>query len=65
MNFINSIVHSPTMGHRNNKAVRKLRCYESIHENTSFLFVHVSAHSFKSVIFFTYFFKVYSRENKN
>ena len=32
-----------TMGHPNKTKVRKLRCYESIHENTSFLFVHVIA----------------------
>ena len=56
MNFINSIVHSPTMGHPNMTAVRKLKCYESIYENTLFLFVHVIAHSCKSVILF-YFFK--------
>ena len=32
MNFIYSIVHSPTIGHPNKRALGKLRCYESIHE---------------------------------
>ena len=41
------------MGHPNKRAVRQLRCYESIHENTSLLFVHVIPHSCKSVILFT------------
>ena len=38
MIFINSIVHGSTMGHPNKRAIRKLRCYESIHENTLFFF---------------------------
>ena len=28
------------MGHPNKRAVRKLRCYERIHENAWILFVH-------------------------
>ena len=43
----------------------KKTCYESIHENTSFVFVHVTAYSCKSVVRFTYFFlRAYSRENQ-
>ena len=34
----------------------KKTCYESIHENRSFVFVHVTAYSCKSVVRFTYFF---------
>ena len=30
----NSIVHSPTIRHPNERAIKKLRCYESILENT-------------------------------
>ena len=72
MSFINSILHSPTMGQPNKRAVRKLKCYESIHENTSFFFVfffgffcffcccccfaHVIAHSYKNMVLFTCFF---------
>ena len=41
------------MGHSNKKAVRKRRCYESIHESTSFRFIHVIAHTSKSVVVFT------------
>ena len=32
MNFIYSIVHSPTIGNPNKRALGKLKCYESIHE---------------------------------
>ena len=52
LDFINSVVHGPTMGHPNKRAVRELGCYESVHENTSFLFVHVITHSCKSVVLF-------------
>ena len=44
MNFVNSIFHGFTMEHPNKRTIRKLRCYESIHENTLFFFVHVMAH---------------------
>ena len=66
MNFINSIVHGSAVGHPNKRAIKNLRCYESIRENTSGFFVHVTAHSCKSVVLFTCFFlEVYSRENQN
>ena len=54
--FIHSFVHSPTMGYPTKRAVRKLIYYESIHESTSFLFVHVIACSCKSVVLFTCLF---------
>ena len=57
MNFINSIVHGSTVRHPNKRAIKKLRCYESIHENTPGFFVHVIEHSCKSVVLFTCFFK--------
>ena len=47
------ILYYPLMGHPNKMAVRK---HESIHENRSFVFVHVTAYSCKSVVRFTYFF---------
>ena len=57
MNFINSIVHGSAKGHLNKRAIRNLRCYESIHENTSVCFVHVIVHSCKSMVFLLAFFK--------
>ena len=43
------------MGHANKREVGKLTCYESIHENSLFLFVHVIAHTCKTVVLFTCF----------
>ena len=62
--FINFIVDSLTMGHPNERAVRKLRFYESIHENTSCVFVHVTAHLQERGTFYLLFQK-YSRKNQN
>ena len=45
-----SVYHSPTMGHPNKRAVRKLSYYESSHENMSSLFVHVIPHSCNSAV---------------
>ena len=45
-----SVYHSPTMGHPNKRAVRKLSYYESSHENMSSLSVHVIPHSCNSAV---------------
>ena len=57
MNFINSIAHGPVVGYPNKGSRRKLKYYESIDENISFLFVHVFENPWKCVVLFTCFFK--------